>query len=243
MLFSKSTVTHDLPCGVIVKGEEISLSYEGNTVVSGLNFEIRRGDYLCIVGNNGSGKSTLLRAMLGLKEISGGRLMISADTRVAGFGYLPQISAAEKDFPASVREVVLSGCLGKAGLRPFYSKNDKAIADSAMKRMNISELADRSYRELSGGQQQRVRLSRAYCATGEVLFLDEPVAGLDPESAAEMYRLINDMNRDGITIVMVSHDIPATESYASHVLHVGGVGGEHFFGTAKEYASRTSGGL
>ena len=153
--------------------------------------------------------------------------------------YLPQQTVVQKDFPASVREIVLSGCQGRCGLRPFYNKEEKALALSSMEKMNITHLADRCYRELSGGQQQRVLLARALSATRKVLLLDEPVSGLDPKVTAEMYELIRDLNKvDGITVIMISHDIAAATEYASHILHIGK---DIFFGTKEEYLKSDAG--
>jgi zinc transport system ATP-binding protein len=148
-------------------------------------------------------------------------------------GYLPQQTLVQRDFPASVLEIVQSGLLGRCGLRPFYTKEERKLAQQNMERLGIAHLAHRCYRELSGGQQQRVLLARALCATRKMLLLDEPVAGLDPRATAEMYELVGELNRkDGITILMVSHDIDAALRYASHILHVGEV---PFWGSREEY--------
>ena len=214
--------------------ENVSLGYEGRAVTEGLAFEVNAGDYLCIVGENGTGKSTLIKALLGLKEPMEGKISFGDGLKQNEIGYLPQQTPVQKDFPASVREIVLSGTLGKMGLRPFYSKTQKAIAEEQMEKLGITELADRCYRELSGGQQQRVLLARALCAAEKLILLDEPVAGLDPKVTREMYELINDLNkRDGITVIMVSHDIAAAVKYATHILHV-----SHrplFFGKKEDY--------
>lgn len=217
-----------------LKCENVSLGYEGRTVTEGLDFEVNAGDYLCIVGENGTGKSTLIKALLGLKEPMEGKISFGSGLKQNEIGYLPQQTPVQKDFPASVREIVLSGTLGKMGLRPFYSKKEKATAAEKMEKLGVTQFADRCYRELSGGQQQRVLLARALCAAGKLILLDEPVAGLDPKVTREMYELINDLNkRDGITVIMVSHDIAAAVKYASHILHV-----SHrplFFGTKEAY--------
>ena len=159
-----------------------SLGYEDGTVAENLNFTINKGDYLCILGENGSGKSTLIKAILGLKPQISGELNWCGDVKKNEVGYLPQQTVVQKDFPASVREIVRSGCLAKCGLRPFYSKEEKELAENTMKQLEIDKLAKRCYRELSGGQQQRVLLARALCATRKMLLLDEPVTGLDPNA-------------------------------------------------------------
>jgi zinc transport system ATP-binding protein len=202
--------------------QNLTLGYEGKTVVSNLSFTVNAGDYLCIVGENGSGKSTLMKAMLGLQSPMSGQIITGGGLAANDIGYLPQQTAVQKDFPASVREVVLSGCLNRCGLRPFYSPAEKQIAKENMQRLGISNLAKRCYRELSGGQHQRVLLARALCAAGKILLLDEPAAGLDPDAAADMYELIQKLNKEGLTIIMISHDTDACAKYASHTLRLGG---------------------
>lgn len=202
--------------------ENLSVGYEGRPVLQGLRFEVNAGSYLCVVGENGSGKSTLMKTILGLQPPLGGRIVLGDGLKKEEIGYLPQQTAAQKDFPASVREIVRSGCLGYCGLRPYYSRAEKQRADRAMEKLQISHLAGRCYRMLSGGQQQRVLLARALCATHRMLILDEPVSGLDPNAAGQMYALIEKLNREeGVTILMISHDMEAAMRYASHILHVG----------------------
>ncbi len=213
---------------------EVALGYEGKAIVENLNFHVDKGDYLCIVGENGSGKSTLMKTLLNLKKPLHGTLEFDASLSHKMIGYLPQQTIVQKDFPASVREIVLSGCLNRGGIRPFYNKAEKETARSNMEKMGILPLEKRCYRELSGGQQQRVLLARALSATREVLLLDEPVAGLDPKVTKEMYELIGKLNREeGITIIMVSHDIAAAVRYASHILHIGRK--PLFFGKTADY--------
>ena len=213
--------------------QNLSVGYDSQTVLQDINFTVNPGDYLYIMGENGSGKSTLMKTILGLIPPIGGKIQTGDGLRGNEIGYLPQQTTAQKDFPASVREIVMSGCQGHCGLRPFYSKEEKRLAADSMERMGIGSLAGRSYRELSGGQQQRVLLARALCATRKMLLLDEPVSGLDPKAADKMYRLIDDLNQhDGITILMISHDISAAIRYASHILHVGET---VFFGTEEQY--------
>ena len=190
--------------------QRLCVGYDGQSVLQDLTFELLAGDYLCIVGENGSGKSTLMKTILGLQVPISGRILTGDGLRKNEIGYLPQQTVIQKDFPASVREIVLSGCLGRCGSRPFYNKEEKKLAAEAMEKMQITRLARRCYRELSGGQQQRVLLARALCATQKMLLLDEPVSGLDPKVTAEMYTLIEKLNReDGITVIMISHDVAA----------------------------------
>lgn len=216
-----------------------TLGYEDGIVTENLDFTVNSGDYLCILGENGSGKSTLIKALLGLKPQLSGEIKWCDGFKAKEIGYLPQQTPVQRDFPASVREIVLSGCLAKCGLRPFYNKAEKELAESTMKQLRIEELAGRCYRELSGGQQQRVLLARALCATRKMLLLDEPVTGLDPKAQNDLYELIAKLNRDGITIIMVSHDLNAALKYASHILHIGKK--QLFFGTKENYLTSKTG--
>lgn len=223
---------------ILLEAKDLSLGYDQHDIVNGLEFSVSSGDFLCIVGENGSGKTTLMKTILGLIKPYGGQILTGDGLKKKEIGYLPQQTPIQKDFPASVREIILSGCQGRCGLRPFYSKAEKQVANENMKRMGIEELKDRCYRELSGGQQQRVLLARALCAARKILLLDEPVAGLDPKVTAQMYELIRQLNRDGMTIIMISHDIAAAMQFASHILHIGT---DVFFGTREEYLRSEAG--
>ena len=224
----------------------LSFAYDGETVLSDIKFSLDAGAYLCIVGENGSGKSTLMRGILGLKQPSKGEIVFD-DLKPTEIGYLPQQTQIQRDFPASVREVVLSGRLNSMRGRLFYNAEDKAAAAENMERLGIDDIADRCYLELSGGQQQRVLLARAMCATKKLLLLDEPVTGLDPVAANEMYNLIKLVNLcDNTSVIMISHDIHAAVRYATHILHLGR--SQLFFGTTAQYresdlARRFVGGL
>jgi zinc transport system ATP-binding protein len=220
----------------LIQCRDAAFAYEGNIAVSGLNFEVNAGDCLCVVGENGSGKSTLIKGLLRLKAPQRGRIETDRGLRPDEIGYLPQQTAAQKDFPERAFEVVLSGRLGMRGARPFYSKADKAAANEVMMRFMIRELANRCYRELSGGQQQRVLLARALCAGDhlKLLLLDEPSSGLDPIVTHDLYdRLLRVNSETGLTIIMVSHDIVSAVKCASHILHLRGE--QIFFGTAARY--------
>ena len=209
----------------------LSVGYDGKTVLHDIDFDINKGDYLCIVGENGTGKSTLMKTLLGLQPPLAGKIIRGYDMKTGGIGYLPQQTGIQRDFPASVREVVMSGCQGRCGIRPFYSRAEKQLVQRAMVKMEITHLSGKCYRELSGGQQQRTLLARALCASGDMLFLDEPVSGLDPGAADDMYSLVEHLNReDGLTIVMISHDTAAAARYASHILRTGE---KVFFGKRK----------
>lgn len=215
-----------------------TLGYEDGIVTENLDFTVNSGDYLCILGENGSGKSTLIKALLGLKPTVSGEIVWEG-LSARDIGYLPQQTPVQRDFPASVREIVLSGCLSGCGLRPFYNKADKQRAEDNMKKLHIEHLARKCYRELSGGQQQRVLLARALCATGEMLLLDEPATALDPKAQTDLYELIAELNHAGITIIMVSHDISASLKYATHILHIAKK--QLFFGTVNDYINSSTG--
>ena len=200
---------------------ELSLGYDGRTVCEGINFEISSGDYICIVGDNGSGKSTLVKALLSLKAASSGEIIFGEGLSRKDVGYLPQQSEAQRDFPASVREVVISGCAGSLGRKAFFGRAERLEAEQNMKMMGIYELADKSYRALSGGQQQRVLLARALCAAKKVILLDEPVSGLDPSASESLYSLIHHLNKHmGVTVIMVTHDLENALRDATGVLRM-----------------------
>ena len=214
--------------------KNVFLKYENLSVVEDLDFKVEAGDYLCIVGENGSGKSTLIKSILGLKETASGHLHFGDGVTAKNIGYLPQQTTAQKDFPASVYEVVLSGCVSKKDGRIFFTKQQKKLAEENMKKLDILSLKKKCYRELSGGQQQRVLLARALCATDKMILLDEPVNGLDPIVTAEFYALIKKLNKEyGITVIMVSHDLFAAVNNASHILHLRKQ--NSFFGETAEY--------
>ena len=220
---------------MIFECKDVTLGYENKVVAKNLNFKIDQGDYLCVVGENGTGKSTLIKTLLGLIKPLNGEVIANVQGKNhKGVGYLPQQTQAQKDFPASVWEVVLSGVLNNDHRCPFYNKKDKAEAEKNMEKLNILDLKKRCYRELSGGQQHRVLLARALCATDSVLILDEPVTGLDPAASMELYETIKDLNKkENVTIIMVSHDIKNALNYATHILHLEQE--NDFFGTVEEY--------
>lgn len=214
--------------------KDLKIGYDGKVVADNINFCVNNGDYLCIVGENGSGKTTLMKTLLKIKSPLGGSIVLGDNLKRNEIGYLSQQNAVQKDFPASVEEVVSSGCQNSMGWRPFLNKAEKKLVSSNMAKLGIEHLAKSCYRELSGGQQQRVLIARALCATKKILFLDEPVTGLDPKITAETYEIINSVNKtDGITVVMISHDIAMATKYATHILHLSQ--NPLFFGTKQEY--------
>ena len=217
---------------------DVSLGYEGHTVWEHLTFSVHSGEYLCIVGENGSGKSTLLKSLLGLLPPLKG--VIRRSDTAGAVGYLPQQTRAQRDFPATVYEVVLSGCLNQKGLRFFYTAAQKSAALMNMGKLGILELKDQSYRDLSGGQQQRVLLARALCAARSLLILDEPITGLDPAAAQDLYKTLSYLNRkECMAVVMVTHDLRAALRSARTVLHIGR--SSYFLGTVKDYLASPQG--
>ena len=214
----------------------LAIGYDNKIVQSNLSFSVEKGDYLVILGENGAGKSTFLKTMLGLLKPIEGTITLDPEVKKSEIGYLPQQTVVQKDFPASVWEVVLSGCLARTGLKPFYSKQDKSLAKANIKKMELEGFEKRCYRELSGGQQQRVLLARALCSSDKVLVLDEPITGLDPKVTAQLYDNIDELNKEGITIIMISHDLSALE-HANKVLHLGH---ETFFGDKEAYLASPS---
>ena len=218
----------------LLQVQNAAFRYDGKDVVTGLNFTVEHCDYLCIVGENGSGKSTLVKGLLGLKTPHSGTVTLGEGLTARQIGYLPQQKESQRDFPASVQEVVLSGTLNSLGVRPFYTREQKKNALTQIERVGMLPLKNAAFRELSGGQQQRALLARALAATKMLLILDEPIASLDPVAAADMYRLIEEINRDhGVTVVMVSHDPHAAAHEAKSVLHL--ENRQLFYGTSADY--------
>ncbi|MFV0364112.1 MAG: metal ABC transporter ATP-binding protein [Suipraeoptans sp.] len=204
----------------LIRCENLKLGYEGRVIAEDINFELNKGDYLCIVGENGSGKSTLMHVILGLKAPIEGQVITGDGLLRNEIGYLPQQTVVQKDFPASVEEIIFSGFVGKMGMRIRYSDEEKQQVKNAMEKLGITQLRKKCYRELSGGQQQRVLLARALLATSKVILLDEPTAGLDLNAANDMYDIIRKLNQEGIGIIMITHDIKEAVNQASHILHM-----------------------
>lgn len=214
--------------------DSVCYSYDHLTVIKDLTFSVKKGDFLCIVGENGTGKSTLVKGLLGLKAADSGKVIYENGLTNRGIGYLPQSSDQAKDFPASVQEVVRSGCLNRSGFSPFYSSKELSRANTAMEKMGILPFAHRNCAELSGGQKQRMLLARALCAASDLLLLDEPTAGLDESATEELYALIEKLHReDAMTILMVTHDSAILRRLATHILYLGQM--QTFFGTLEEY--------
>jgi len=216
-----------------ISAYNVTMSYEKKLILSEISFEVNQGDYLCIVGENGSGKTTLMKGILGLVPLKSGSIRFDDGVKTNQIGYLPQQTNIQKDFPASVFEVVLSGCLNRIGRNPFYSAKEKKRVLENLGRLGIKELKNKSYKNLSGGQQQRVLLARALCAAEKIVLLDEPVTGLDPVVTGEFYQIVKELNQSGVTILMISHDIKSAVENAGKILHLGT--NMEFFGTASDY--------
>lgn len=218
-----------------IKCDNLSLGYGDRVLIDNLNIMIKPTDYLVIIGENGAGKSTLLKAVLGLERPVGGRISFEGISK-KDISYLPQQSNLQKNFPASVYEIVISGCLNNLGIRPYYTGLEKKTAMSNIEKMGIAHIAKKSFRYLSGGQQQRVLLARALCGAKKMLFLDEPVSGLDPNVSLDMYKILKNLNDSGVGIVMVSHDPISALNYATKVLEIGKK--NYFYGSIEEFYNK-----
>jgi zinc transport system ATP-binding protein len=222
-----------------ISAQKVSMSYVKKLVLEDVSFEVEQGDYLCIVGENGSGKTTLMKGMLGLMPLKSGSIRFGEGVNVNQIGYLPQQTVVQRDFPASVFEVALSGCLNRIGLRPFYSAQEKRRTLRNLERLGIEHLKYKSYKSLSAGQQQRVLLARALCAAEKIVLLDEPATGLDPIVTGEFYRIVRELNRSGVTVIMISHDVKAAVEHANKILHIGS--SAEFFGPTEDYIKSGAG--
>lgn len=218
---------------MVIECQNVSLGYASKTVAENISFAVNEGDYVCVVGENGAGKSTLIKTLLGLQPVLAGKILTSNNFSRKNIGYLPQLTETQKDFPATVNEIVLSGCLCKMGMRPFYSQKEKSLAKENIEKLKISHIAKKSFRQLSGGQRQRVLIARALCAADNMLILDEPTSGLDVNATAELYEILRNLNKNGVTIITVSHDVENCMKDASHVLHLSDK--KYFYGTVADY--------
>lgn len=218
----------------MIKIDKLCVGYENKKIINNLSLNIKKGDYICVVGPNGAGKSTFIKTLVGLKKEMSGKITFSEKLKRNEIGYLPQIKKIQDNFPASVYEIVLSGCLNKLGIKPFYSKKDKEKAIETLKKLNILDLKDKCYTELSGGQQQKIMLARTLCASDKIIVLDEPVTGLDPTSTNDLYKNISELNKkEGLTVIMVTHDVDTSLEYATHILNINGK--NTFFSTVSNY--------
>lgn len=215
----------------LLKVENLCKSFSGVPVLENLSFSVEKGDALYIVGENGSGKTTLVKILLGLAKQTGGT--VKFELNQSKIGYLPQISNIQSDFPATVKEVVMSGFLNRKAFFPFYSAAQKGKAEKIMQKLDLADIKGASFKDLSGGQKQRVLLCRALCAADGILLLDEPTSALDPLAVAEFYEIIEKLCQEGMTLIMISHDVSCAVRHSNKILHLGKDG--YFFGTSQEY--------
>ena len=205
----------------IIECRKLNIGYVDKLVCTNISFSVEKGQYVCIIGENGSGKSTLIKTILGLNKPLSGRVIFGGHFNKSHVGYLPQQTEFQKDFPATVREIVMSGFLGRMGFRPFYNKVEKEKCGKILSQLGATDYQDKSFKDLSGGQQQRVLLARALCATDELLVLDEPTNGLDVRTIKHFYELISKLNREnGLTVLMVTHSIENVIKYATHIIYL-----------------------
>lgn len=219
----------------LIECKRLSVGYDKKVVCKDINFKVEEGDYLCIMGENGSGKSTLLKTILGLNKAVFGKVIFEKSLSKNKLGYLPQQNDFQKDFPATVKEVIMSGFISQMGLRPFYNKAEKNKANGIIEFLGLENLTKNGFKELSGGQQQRVLLARALCATDKILVLDEPTNGLDSKTTNQFYKLLKNLNNSGLTIIMVSHNLDKVMEYASHIVYL--KDSMIFNGTKQEFES------
>ena len=219
----------------LIECKKLSVGYDKKVVCKDINFKVEAGEYLCIMGENGSGKSTLLKTILGLNKAVFGKVIFEKSLSKNKLGYLPQQNDFQKDFPATVKEVIMSGFISQMGLRPFYNKAEKNKANGIIEFLGLENLTKNGFKELSGGQQQRVLLARALCATDKILVLDEPTNGLDSKTTNQFYKLLKNLNNSGLTIIMVSHNLDKVMEYASHIVYL--KDSMIFNGTKQEFES------
>ena len=196
----------------LVEISGLSCGYEKQLVLSGVNLRVIKGDFVGLLGPSGSGKTTLLRAMLGAVDIYDGEVLVegvAASRRRPRIGYVPQLETIDWNFPVTVREVVMMGRTMENRFFPWYRREEKQLADHMMDRLGILPLADRHIRELSGGQQQRAFLARALVSSPSLLLLDEPTSGVDVKTRDDVMHLLHDLNHQGVTIVITTHEINA----------------------------------
>ncbi len=219
----------------ILSASHVSINYGAVVAVDDATFGVNEGDYFCIAGSNGSGKSTLLKGIIGLAPIKNGHLHVNLPKEQ--ISYLSQTNRADRDFPATVWEIILSGTQKSGKKIPFYTKDDKQRAEESMIKLGMEKFKNTRIGNLSGGQQQRALLARALCKSPKLLLLDEPFAGLDSAISEELYELYKNLNKNGVTIIMASHDYQAIGNFASRVMlmnnsHV------DFVGTNDEWRER-----
>lgn len=218
----------------LIECKNLSIGYNEKAICKDISFTVEKGDYVCIIGENGCGKSTLLKTILGLNKSISGKIKFDNNFNKNQIGYLPQQSEMQRDFPAVVKEIVMSGFINKMGFRPFYNKSEKEKGLKLMTQLNIIDYKNKSYKDLSGGQQQKVLLARALCATDELLVLDEPTNGLDMRSIKAFYDIIYRLNQEnGITILMVTHNLDKVIDRATKIIYLKNT--QVFMGNKEEF--------
>lgn len=216
--------------------KNLSCGYNKDLIIKNLNMKMEDGDFICVVGPNGAGKTTLIKTILGLIKPLKGEV-IYHDLKPSFIGYMPQESKIDSRFPASNMEVVLSGTLNK--VKHFYSKEDRERALNNFKLLGISKLKDKSFKDLSGGERQKVLLARSLSATSKLLILDEPSNNLDSKSKKELYKLIEDLNQKGLSIMMITHDLDHGNLIGNKILSLRE--DDTFFGSVESFVRRIHG--
>ena len=209
----------------IVQLQDVSCGYGRQEVLSGVSLDIMPGDFVGLLGPSGSGKTTLLRTVLGAVDLYRGQVLVegvSTGQRRPKVGYVPQLETIDWNFPVTVREAVMMGRTMDNRFLPWYRRQDRMLADEMMERLGISHLAPRHIRELSGGQQQRVFLARALVSSPRILLLDEPTSGVDMKTRDDVMHLLHEINHQGITIIMTTHEINAVAVHLPWVICMNG---------------------
>lgn len=205
----------------ILTAKKVKIGFGENVVIKDASFSLDEGDFACVVGTNGSGKSTLIKAILGLIKPMSGTIEYGEGLTQTTIGYLPQETRPDANFPATVEEIVLSGCLGHMKMRPFYCHKEHEHVRESLRTLGIDELAKASFMKLSGGQKQKVLLARSLSATKKLLILDEPSNNLDYKSRKDFYKTLKKLNSEqGLTIIMITHDLDADDLIGNKVVAI-----------------------
>lgn len=220
------TPHHLGPTQPIVLLQGVTCGYEGDIVLRDVTLQVNEGDFVGLLGPSGAGKTTLLRTMLGAVDLYGGTVVVDGapvhEGRCARAGYVPQLETVDWNFPVTVEEVVLMGRAADGGFFPWSRREDRAAAREMMERLGIAHLARRHIRELSGGQQQRVFLARALVSNPRLLLLDEPASGVDIKTRDDILHLLDELNHQGVTVIMTTHELNAVAAHLPWVVCVNG---------------------
>ena len=200
----------------MIEINDLTYAYLSHNVIEKVTLSIKKGEFTLIKGENGSGKTTLIKCLASL--INDYQGTIKKNGTIA---YLSQITEVQNNFPATIEEIVMSGTIANNPTKFFYSKADKEKCIESLKQLDLYEIRKKSFRELSGGQKQRTLLARAICQKADILILDEPTNGLDPEISVLVYKYLEKINKEqNITILMVSHDVVNSLKYASRIIEI-----------------------